>query len=114
MADHYDNDIQNNNDFREETAAEFADPVSPQREGRREENNYDRNDVKERNNAGVWGFCALAVSIISLFIMPVFLGIVGVILGFVARRRNASALGSWAIGIGVVAIILGIFVMPFF
>jgi uncharacterized membrane protein HdeD (DUF308 family) len=49
-----------------------------------------------------------------LFILPVILGAAGVIVGFIARRRGANALGAWAIGIGIVSIVLGIFITPFF
>jgi hypothetical protein len=36
------------------------------------------------------------------------------VLGFVARRRGAESLGAWAIGLGAISIIVGIFVLPFF
>jgi hypothetical protein len=36
------------------------------------------------------------------------------VLGFVARRRGAEGLGAWAIGIGAISIILGMFILPFF
>jgi uncharacterized membrane protein YdbT with pleckstrin-like domain len=97
-------------DFMEETAAEVAEPV---RTFHREENKeYDRND-EEANGKGL-GWLALVVSIVSLFIMPVILGATGIILGFIARRRGAETLGAWAIGIGVVSIIIAMFVLPFY
>ncbi|MFD1736570.1 DUF4190 domain-containing protein [Bacillus salitolerans] len=60
------------------------------------------------------GGLALALSILSLFVLPIILGAAGIIIGFVARRRGATALGSWAIGIGAASIIVGIFILPFF
>jgi hypothetical protein len=57
---------------------------------------------------------ALALSILSLFVMPIILGAVGIIIGFIARRRGATTLGAWAIGIGAVSIIVGMFILPFF
>jgi hypothetical protein len=89
-------------DFMEETAAEIAEPVR----------RYDERD-EETNGAGL-GWLALALSIISLFIWPVLLGAAGIIVGFIARRRGAATLGAWAIGIGVVAILVRLFIMPFY
>jgi uncharacterized membrane protein HdeD (DUF308 family) len=60
------------------------------------------------------GYLAIVLSVISLFIFPVILGASGIIVGFIARRRGAEALGGWAIGIGIVSLILGIFILPFF
>ncbi|MFE8695418.1 hypothetical protein ACFYKT_03480 [Cytobacillus sp. FJAT-53684] len=97
-------------DFTEETSAELAAPIS-----------FDRgmNRVDERDRETVTagrgvGFAALALSIISLFVLPVLFGATGIVLGFIARRRGATSLGSWAIGIGVVSIIVGMFILPFF
>jgi hypothetical protein len=57
---------------------------------------------------------ALALSILSLFVLPIVLGAAGIIIGFIARRRGATTLGAWAIGIGAVSIIVGMFILPFF
>jgi hypothetical protein len=97
-------------DFMEETAAEVAEPVRPIY---REENEEDNRNAEEANGKGI-GWLALAFSIVSLFIMPVILGAAGIILGFIARRRGAETLGAWAIGIGVVSIIIAMFVLPFY
>jgi hypothetical protein len=92
--------------YREETAAELT--------GSRPKN-FKTNDNSEKSTAGTGiGITALVVSIISLFMMPVFLGIVGIVLGFIARGRGARSLGSWAIGVGALSIVVGIFIMPFF
>ncbi|WNS74315.1 DUF4190 domain-containing protein [Bacillus sp. DTU_2020_1000418_1_SI_GHA_SEK_038] len=98
-------------DYTEETSAEIAAPISLDR-GR-------TNTLSERDNetetAGRgMGIAALVLSIISLFVFPVLFGATGIVLGFVARRRGALSLGSWAIGIGVVSIIVGMFILPFF
>ena len=90
-------------DFMEETAAEITEPVR----------RYDERGEEKTNGAGL-GWLALALSIISLFIWPVLLGAAGIIVGFIARRRGAETLGAWAIGIGVVAIIVRLFIMPFY
>lgn len=107
----HDNDSKR--EYHEETAAEIASPVSWN-----EDRNRDRVEDKDSDNASVSGrvigWSALALSVLSLFFLPVILGAAGIILGFVARRRNAETLGAWSIGIGVVSIIIGIFVLPFF
>ena len=90
--------------YREETAAEIAAPAPLVRRGSDEET--------ETGGRGL-AYSALALSILSLFILPVLFGAAGIILGFMARRRG-SALGSWAIGIGVISILVGIFILPFF
>ncbi|BDG36804.1 DUF4190 domain-containing protein [Parageobacillus sp. VR-IP] len=90
-------------DFMEETAAEIAEPVR----------RNDERGEEEADGAGL-GWLALALSIISLFIWPVLLGAAGIIVGFIARRRGAETLGAWAIGIGIVAIIVRLFIMPFY
>lgn len=97
-------------DFTEETSAELAAPISFDR-------SLNSKDERERESVtagrGV-GIAALALSILSLFVLPVLFGATGIVLGFVARRRGATTLGSWAIGIGVVSIIVGMFILPFF
>ena len=45
--------------------------------------------------------------------LPVLLGACGIIVGYIARRRGAGALGGWAMGIGIVSLVLGIFITPF-
>ena len=59
------------------------------------------------------GVIALIISILSLFMMPFILGILGIIVGIVARSRGSN-LGTWAIVIGAISIIVGIFILPFF
>lgn len=102
-------DIPNDpSEYREETAAEIAAPVSYERR-----RGYDDLGERAEGGAGV-GFAALAVSIISLFVWPILFGAIGIVLGFIARRKGAGGLGAWAIGIGAVSIFLGIFILPFF
>lgn len=103
----------NHHDFDEEATREIATPVQMNRYERYEDReDNDRNDVDTGGRAIGWA--ALALSIISLFVLPVILGAAAVVLGFVARHKGAGTLGAWSIGIGVVSIIIGIFVLPFF
>ncbi|QED50176.1 DUF4190 domain-containing protein [Cytobacillus dafuensis] len=97
-------------DYTEETSAELAAPVSYDR-GRDIEN--EKEDETDTAGRGI-GISALVLSIISLFVLPVLFGATGIVLGFIARARGARTLGNWAIGIGVVSIIVGMFILPFF
>ncbi|WP_409270672.1 DUF308 domain-containing protein [Neobacillus sp. SCS-31] len=97
---------------REETAAEIAAPV-PIRQNRKEERAGQRG-MDQETAGGMLGFAALALSILSLFLMPVILGAAGIIVGFLAMRRGATKSGGWAIGIGAISLIIGIFITPFF
>ncbi|MBD8069164.1 DUF308 domain-containing protein [Bacillus sp. PS06] len=104
-------------DYTEETAAEVAPPFTPvrEREPVYRANTGTENSAGTQSTAGTGlGWLALALSIISLFVMPVLMGAAGIIIGFIARRRGATGLGAWAIGIGVISIVLGIFILPFF
>lgn len=94
-------------DYLEETSAELTAPVNM--------GAFERDEGREERASGTGvGWLALIVSILSLFIAPFLLGITGIILGFVARGRGARSLGNWAVGIGVVSIVFGVFLAPFF
>lgn len=93
-------------EYREETAAEIAAPPLVARKRERE-------DFRAAGGTGI-GFVGLALSILSLFVMPILFGAAGIVLGFIARARGAAAVGAWAIGIGAVSMIVGIFILPFF
>lgn len=98
-------------EYIEETSAEIAAPVTFNR------NETSRRIESDRDTATAGrglGFVALALSILSLFVLPILFGAAGIIIGFIARRRGAVGLGNWAIGIGVISIIVGIFILPFF
>ncbi|WP_430696681.1 DUF4190 domain-containing protein [Metabacillus mangrovi] len=97
-------------EYKEESATEIAPPV----QSYREEERYEDGDRDGAAEGRTTGYIAIALSVISLFLLPVILGAAGLIVGFVARRKGAKTLGSWAIGIGAVSLILGLFVTPFF
>ncbi len=112
-------------DYSEETAGEVAVPVADtagtgaytERDDDENrmigENGFEGDDDTATEGRGA-GYTALALSVISLFIFPVLLGAAGIIVGFVARRRGAAALGSWAIGIGIASVAINLFFAPFF
>lgn len=58
----------------------------------------------------MYGWIGLALAVISFFMMPVFLGAVAIILGFVSRSKGAHTLGNIAIAGGVLSIIVNIFI----
>ena len=100
----------------EETAAEVAVPPSVSLEREREREaifEEEKEDVMGMSGTGL-GYLGLALSILSLFILPIILGAAGIIVGFIARKRGASGAGAWAIGIGAISIIVGMFILPFF
>jgi hypothetical protein len=104
--------VVNSSLHREETAAEIAAPAYL---GKFRNHDDVRQTEHGEAQAGTgMGFLALALSIISLFVMPILFGAAGIVIGFIARARGANAIGAWAIGIGAVSIVIGIFILPFF
>nr|WP_251028662.1 hypothetical protein [Bacillus sp. ISL-18] len=98
--------------YREESAAEIAAPV-PVALRKNQNNTQQQQKAGAAAGTGI-GTLALALSILSLFVMPILFGAAGIVLGFVARSRGAQGLGAWAIGIGAISIVVGIFILPFF
>ncbi|WP_249871082.1 hypothetical protein [Oceanobacillus saliphilus] len=71
---------------------------------------------RERDNGEVttmYGWIAIAVSVISFFMWPIVLGAAGIILGFVSRSRGADMLGNIAIAAGAISILISLFIFPF-
>ncbi|OCA91127.1 hypothetical protein A8F94_04510 [Bacillus sp. FJAT-27225] len=98
---------------REETAGEIAAPVQV-RQNRNNKEGQQRNQADENAGTSMLGYIALGLAILSLFFLPVLLGAAGIVLGFLAMRRGQSKAGGWAIGIGAVSLIIGMFIAPFF
>ncbi|GAA0341341.1 hypothetical protein GCM10008967_34650 [Bacillus carboniphilus] len=98
-----------NGDYLEEASAEVAAPIAAPRTA----NRYDTEDETATGGKGL-GWVGIALSILSLFWLPVLFGGAGIVLGFIARRRGAEGLGATAIGIGAAAIIISLFLAPFF
>ncbi|WP_067730446.1 hypothetical protein [Oceanobacillus damuensis] len=61
----------------------------------------------------MYGWIAIAVSVISFFMWPIVLGAAGIILGFVSRGRGADTLGNIAIAAGAISILITLFILPF-
>ncbi|WP_404453031.1 hypothetical protein LG329_02640 [Virgibacillus necropolis] len=97
-------DLDNKRD--EETAQELtADDFDNRAE-------KDDSDVGSQVNSAV-GWVALIVSIASFFFMPIILGGAGIIVGFIAKSRDADTLGNTAIIAGAASIIITLFVLPY-
>jgi hypothetical protein len=61
-----------------------------------------------------WGWSALVVSILSLFILPILFGTAGVILGIIAFFRGNRSLGGWSMAISLVSIFTSFILVPYF
>ena len=103
-----DHDFHDHEDYNEEVAAEAAID-RPAVWATRDDDDAD--DVA--GGTGI-GWLALVLSVIGLFFLPVIMGAAGIIVGIIARRQGARALGAWAIGIGIAAIVIKLFTAPFF
>lgn len=91
--------------FNEETASELIDHDVEGLEVDAEEN--DDADIKS-----VYGWSAIALSVLSFFIMPFLFAILGIIVGFVARSNRALILGNTAIVIGALSVVVRLFILP--
>lgn len=87
--------------YKEETSAEIANPMPIKRETNREK------DTKATSGIGL---LALIFAVLSLFFSPLLFGIIGIVLGIAARKKESGlGLSSWAIGISVISIVLSLF-----
>ncbi|WP_044476961.1 hypothetical protein [Oceanobacillus massiliensis] len=61
----------------------------------------------------MYGWIAIALSVISFFVWPIVLGAAGIIFGFISRSRGADTLGNIAIAAGAISILITLFILPF-
>ncbi|AKO94163.1 hypothetical protein BEH_19950 [Priestia filamentosa] len=101
--------------FMEETAAELGGDVRNERyiEQKRTDRSQDRSNQNGREGIG-YGRLGLILSVLSFFFLPVIFSIAGIVLGFIARRKGARSVGTWAIGFGIVSLLIAMFILPFF
>lgn len=92
-----------------EAAAEIAEPIPARRSSRA----IDEADNRENGASGI-GMTGLGLSILSLFLMPYLVAPIGMVLGFLAYRRNSRALGAWAMIIGAIAILGALVIYPYY
>ncbi|UCZ54534.1 DUF4190 domain-containing protein [Bacillus shivajii] len=107
-------------DLREETAAEYT--PNPGLVGGRQQVDLSSDKTREVEDTenedeavagkGV-GTLALALSIVSLFFLPIIFAAAGLVLGFVSLNRHAKGLGYTAIAISAFSIIMSVFFAPF-
>jgi hypothetical protein len=88
----------------EEYATELAEPMGQLSE-------FD--GIAEPINR-TWGWSALVVSILSLFILPVIFGSAGVVLGIIAYFRGNRMLGGWSIAISLISIFTSLVLVPYY
>ncbi|USG67230.1 DUF5353 domain-containing protein [Brevibacillus ruminantium] len=94
-------------DYDVESAAEIAEPVRGVRRSNQTES-------EPENGASGLGMTGLGLSILSLFLLPYLIAPVGMILGYMAFRRNARTLGTWAMIVGAVALIGALVIYPYY
>lgn len=90
-------------EYQEEIATEFSFPYSiRERQARSEQRRKDA-----LSKARSVGYISLLFAVISLFFAHFFIGAAGILLGFYTLRKGEITLGSWAIGIGGLSLIIG-------
>lgn len=70
--------------------------------------------TKYRIEVRLLGYAALTFAVLAFFLWPYVLGIIAIILGFVAQRKGEITLGAWSIGLAALAIVLKVFIYPIF
>ncbi|RYL90419.1 hypothetical protein ABNN70_12800 [Sporolactobacillus sp. Y61] len=94
----------NNEEYAKELAADQYDPEAARR-NRDDKPLHSEGRRSLEGGTGI-GWLALIISACALFFLPIVLGIAGIIIGYVAYRQGARTLGGWAIGIGIVAVLI--------
>ncbi|MBA4493213.1 YrzE family protein [Paenactinomyces guangxiensis] len=96
---------------RDEEFAEDMAVSSP--EALREKKDRRAEDGRETADAGRGlGITAIILSVLAFFLWPYILAPAGIIIGVISARRGSS-LGWWAVGIGVLALIIMTLIVPF-
>lgn len=107
------------NDVSTETAAEIAEPYRPTRlrngdnSSLREARQAEDKDGNLVQGSGI-GMVGIGSSILSLFLLPYVLGPLGIVLGFLAYRREARSMGTWAMVIGALAFVGALLIYPYY
>lgn len=96
-------------EFKEEYAGEFAPSLSTLA--------IDLETDTTNVNIDWWNFSiafiGLVVSAFSVFIMPIYLGILGTALGYLAYMKGERDVTPWTIALGVTGILIGLFILLF-
>lgn len=102
---------------RNQNGSRPSEPIRHEEEIATEISNVDyeertNNDVDSQASS-IPGWIAIALSILSFFMMPIILGGAGIIVGFIARNRDSEWLGNTAIVAGAISILIALFVRPY-
>ncbi|SEN06003.1 hypothetical protein [Lihuaxuella thermophila] len=96
-----------------ENNEEFAQDITPAGPvGFRDRADRRADDDRTADAGRGLGITAIILSVLAFFLWPYILGTAGIIVGVISARRGSS-LGWWAVGIGVIALILATFALPF-
>ncbi len=96
-------------DYYEETSAEFVSPYDLL-----EREPYPEEIDATESRGKLIGYVALFLGLLSFFVFPVILGVVALIMGFIALRQGEMTIGSWAISISTLSLLISLFILPFF
>lgn len=79
----------------------------------------DRPQIQSQSNNGAktagrgMGITAIVLAIISLFILPVLLGPVSIVLGYLAYSKGQRSLGLWSMVLGALAFLAAVLFLPY-
>ena len=94
-------------EFKEEYAVEFAPTLSTLA--------IDTADETISGSIDWWNFgvafTGLVVSAFSVFIMPIYLGILGTALGYLAYMKGERDVTPWTISLGISGVLIGLFLI---
>lgn len=97
-------------ELHEEYASEVAPPVGTDVRTR----NHGDHKVEEGASTGrMAGYIGLVMGIASLFMWSVILGPVAAVIGYYAYSQGSRTLGSWSMGLGILATISYFVLIPF-
>lgn len=92
-------------EFKEEYAAEFAPALSTLV--------IDTEDKTVNSSIDWWNFgvafIGLVVSAFSVFIMPIYLGLLGTAIGYLAYMKGERDITPWTISLGISGVLIGLF-----
>lgn len=94
-----------------ETAAEIAEPINTAPRNARRDPGVE--DNRENGASGI-GMTGLGLSVLSLFLLPYLMAPIGMVLGYMAYRRDSKTLGAWAMIVGAIAILGALVIYPYY